>query len=116
MWDKNTGSFPTEVAKQRCISFFMEGVLAICFIIKPTVELSRKNTSQLELPKYHMCDKSSCHVQCCSYVEMFILKLNKCSTKFDLSVKGSAPVTHFLCDLLAKKLVIVILVTQMSYC
>lgn len=70
---------------------------------------------QLELPKYHMCAKSNCHLQCCSYVEMFILKLNKCSTKFDTSVKENAPVMY-LCDLLAKKSMIIILVTQMLYC
>lgn len=86
------------------------------YTLKLTMELRRKNTSQLELPKYHMCDKSNCHVRCCSYVEMFILKLDKCSTKFDISVKGNAPVTYFLCDLLAKELMIVILVTQLSYC
>lgn len=80
------------------------------------MERRRKNASQLELPKYHTCDKSNCHVRCCSYVEMFILKLNKYSTKFDISVKGNAPVTYYLCDLLAKKVMIVILVTQMSCC
>lgn len=67
------------------------------------MELRRENSSQLELPKYHMRDISNCHVQCCSYVEMFILKLNKCSTKSDISVKGNDPVTYSLCDLLAEK-------------
>lgn len=42
---------------------------------------------------------------------MFILKLRKYSTKFDISVKGNAPVMYYLCDLLEKKMVTVILVT-----